>query len=71
MRLNGTDKKIISPVNLKIFIEEEKYDALKIAVEINGSIIPRSEYASVMISDNDVVEIVSFVGGGWYNGYKA
>ena len=64
MRLNGSEKKIISTVNLKSFIEEEKYDVSKIAVEINGSIIPRSEYASVMISDNDVVEIVSFVGGG-------
>lgn len=64
MRLNGTEKIIVSPIKLKSFIKEEKYDALKIAVEINGSIIPRSEYASVMISDNDVVEIVSFVGGG-------
>ncbi len=64
MRFNGSERKLDFQVNLKSFIEEQKYDILKIAVEINGVIIPKSQYESVMISDDDVVEIVSFVGGG-------
>ena len=36
----------------------------KIAVEINGEIIPKKDYETVQIKENDVIEVVSFVGGG-------
>lgn len=36
----------------------------KIAAELNGNIIPKSEYESVILKDDDVLEVVSFVGGG-------
>ncbi|MEF2734888.1 MAG: sulfur carrier protein ThiS [Blautia sp.] len=34
------------------------------AVERNGEIIPKSKYEETLLSDGDVLEIVSFVGGG-------
>ena len=40
------------------------YDSSRIAVEINGRIIPRSEYESTVLFNEDIIEIVSFVGGG-------
>jgi thiazole synthase len=36
----------------------------KVAVEHNGTIIPRSTLATAALSDGDVLEIVTFVGGG-------
>jgi thiazole synthase len=36
----------------------------KVAVEHNGTIIPRSTLAAAALSDGDVLEIVTFVGGG-------
>jgi thiamine biosynthesis protein ThiS len=35
-----------------------------VAVEQNGSIVPRSEFATRELSDGDKLEIVHFVGGG-------
>jgi thiazole synthase len=36
----------------------------KVAVELNGTIAPRSTLADVRLADGDVLEIVTFVGGG-------
>ena len=36
----------------------------KIAVEKNGTVIPKSRHASEAVRDGDVLEIVSAVGGG-------
>lgn len=45
-------------------LQKQGYDLQRIAVERNGSILPRDSYASVYVEDGDVYEIVSFVGGG-------
>jgi thiazole synthase len=36
----------------------------KVAVERNGTIVPRSTLAEAPLADGDVLEIVHFVGGG-------
>ncbi len=36
----------------------------RVAVERNGEIIKKNEYASTVLSDGDVLEVVRFVGGG-------
>ena len=38
--------------------------AKKIAVEMNGEIVPRSRYAATTVSAGDRLEIVGAVGGG-------
>ncbi len=35
-----------------------------VAVEMNGTIVPRSEFDTREVSDGDTLEIVHFVGGG-------
>jgi len=40
------------------------YDLKRVAVELNGNIVPRSQYEKTVLSDCDTVEVVSFVGGG-------
>ncbi len=40
------------------------YDTGRIAVERNGDIVPKARYDETVLMDEDVVEIVSFVGGG-------
>ena len=39
-------------------------DPVKVAVERNGVIVPRSTLAAVTLADGDTLEIVHFVGGG-------
>jgi sulfur carrier protein len=36
----------------------------RVAVELNGEIIPRSGWAAARLSEGDRVEVVHFVGGG-------
>lgn len=45
-------------------IAAEGYDPTKTAVELNGDIVPKANYASTVLNDGDSVEIVGFVGGG-------
>ncbi|MBQ7256323.1 MAG: sulfur carrier protein ThiS [Abditibacteriota bacterium] len=59
--INGKEHK---DVNLKEYLDEKGYDINRIAVEINGEILPKSKYRETTIKSNDNVEIVSFVGGG-------
>ena len=64
MKVNGETKKLLEKIPLSEFLQQEGYVQEKIAVELNGEIIPRSRYASVILTDADKLEIVSFVGGG-------
>ena len=64
MKVNGETKKLLEKIPLSEFFQREGYVQEKIAVELNGEIIPRSRYASVILTDADKLEIVSFVGGG-------
>ena len=36
----------------------------KIAIERNREIVPKSGYANVVLKDGDVLEIITFIGGG-------
>lgn len=40
------------------------YDPARVAVERNGEIVPKSQYAALVLAEEDSLEIVSFVGGG-------
>ncbi len=46
------------------FLRTNGYQEMRVAVEKNGEIVPRSRYAEELLCDEDRIEIVSFVGGG-------
>lgn len=46
------------------FLATTNYDSKRIAVEKNGDIVPKAHYAETVLADGDVIEVVSFVGGG-------
>lgn len=50
--------------NLKEYLEENGYIIEGIAVECNEVIVPKAQYGETVLADGDIVEIVSFVGGG-------
>ncbi|MDQ7788320.1 MAG: sulfur carrier protein ThiS [Thermodesulfovibrionales bacterium] len=45
-------------------LKELAIDPVRVAVEVNLSIIKKAEYASYNLKDGDTVEMVNFVGGG-------
>ena len=54
----------IQNISLQEFIVNAGYNINRIAVEINGNIIPKNKYETTQIIDGDEMEIVHFVGGG-------
>ena len=64
MHINGEQKSLDREISLSKFLALEGYDSLRVAVEKNGSIVPRNSYGSEMLCDSDKLEIVCFVGGG-------
>ena len=49
---------------LSAYFEENGINPQRIAVELNGEILPKTQYSDTVLKDGDVVEIVNFVGGG-------
>ena len=64
LKINGKDVLISSKKTLSELLEEKGLHTEKIVVERNLKIMPKEEWPKTMLNDNDVVEIVSFVGGG-------
>ena len=46
------------------YLNSAGYDLMRVAVELNGDIVPKAQYAKTIFKDGDIVEVVSFVGGG-------
>ena len=46
------------------YLEEANFNPQTIAVELNEDILPKSQYGETVLKDGDVLEVVSFVGGG-------
>ena len=47
-----------------VLLENSGFRRDRIAVEINGEIIKKSDYDKTVLNDGDKIEVVSFVGGG-------
>ena len=63
IKING-EQKDLQGVTLEDYLERSGYDRKRGAVERNGEIVSKAKYSETILKDGDVVEIVSFVGGG-------
>lgn len=63
VKINGEELELAGKT-LAEYLAATDYDIKRIAVERNGEIIPKSQYAETVLETGDCVEIVSFVGGG-------
>ncbi|HEG3305595.1 sulfur carrier protein ThiS [Campylobacter jejuni] len=63
MIING-EKFEFKELRFMDFIQEKGFKIELIALELNGQIIPKSEFENLILKENDKAEIVSFVGGG-------
>ena len=64
IKVNGEVAKNIAGKNITEYLTESGYDLKRVAVELNGDILPKAQYEDTLLQDGDSVEIVSFVGGG-------
>lgn len=64
MKVNSRSIQIMGDMTLAEILASQGYVTSRIAVELNGRIIPRSEYETTIVCDGDSMEVVSIVGGG-------
>ena len=64
IQLNGKKVVIKSNYSLLKLLKKYKLANKKIAVEHNGTIIPKVKYNKKKLKNNDKIEIVHFIGGG-------
>ena len=64
IQLNGKQLKINKNLSIKKLLKKYKLNEKKIAIELNGVILPKQLYGKKKIRDRDKIEIVHFIGGG-------
>ena len=64
IQLNGSPHEIIDGSNLNELLNKLKIQKNKVAIEVNGEIVEKNKYPNLILSKNDKVEIVHFIGGG-------
>ena len=64
IQLNGKKVKIQRDLSVKDLIKKYRLKENKIAIELNGTILPKNHYKNKKVKNNDKIEIVQFIGGG-------
>lgn len=64
MKVNGEICPLTTSICVTDWLAANGYTINRIAVELNGEILPKAMYSQTMLTDADTLEIVHFVGGG-------
>ena len=64
IQLNGDPFEINIGSNLGELLNKLKVEKNKVAIEVNGEIVHKDKYPKLILSKDDKVEIVHFIGGG-------
>ena len=64
VRVNGEELLLPTGASVTSLLERLGVSTPRVAVERNREILPKSSYASTLLAEGDVFEVVEFVGGG-------
>ena len=64
IRVNGEHRRVPGGISIAEMVNGLGLDPLRVAVERNLEIVPRSSLGDTSVEDGDDFEIVHFVGGG-------
>ncbi|WP_146456613.1 sulfur carrier protein ThiS [Rubripirellula tenax] len=62
--VNGRAVEIESAMSVKQLLDTVEVPPNYLAVEVNGDVVPREDYAATLVGPGDDVEVVTLVGGG-------
>ena len=62
--VNGKEINLTEDTTVAEYLEQNQYQVKRIAVELNGDILPKYSYSDTMLKDCDRLGVVTFVGGG-------
>ena len=64
VRVNGEHRRVTGGISIAEMINGLGLDPLRVAVERNLELVPRSQLGALCVEEGDNFEIVHFVGGG-------
>jgi sulfur carrier protein len=65
LTINGNPKEFsVEPLTVQALVEHLELVGKRLAIERNGEIVPRSQFAEILLLEGDQLEIVGAVGGG-------
>jgi thiamine biosynthesis protein ThiS len=64
LQVNGERREVVDNLSLQGLITQLNLPSERIAIELNREVVRRSAWAATILSEDDRVEIVHFVGGG-------
>ena len=64
IKINGKKISTTDKEKLSIILQDLKIPIKKVAIEVNREIINKKKLNSIKVKENDVIEIVHFIGGG-------
>ncbi len=62
--INGEDHTLNDGILLSTLLTQLEISGKRIAVEINESIVPKSQHDATVIQQGDKIEIIHAIGGG-------
>lgn len=62
--LNGAPVQLLAPLCIAALLAERGLSGKRVAVELNGQIVPKSLHTQTVVRPSDRLEIVVAVGGG-------
>jgi thiamine biosynthesis protein ThiS len=64
VKINGELHRVESGTTVAAWLASRNIPEQMVAVEYNGEILPKNSFDTVLLKDDDTLEIVYFVGGG-------
>lgn len=62
--VNGKQEHVAEPATVADLLRYFDLTPGRVAVEVNRELVPRTEFNATPLRDGDIVEVVTFVGGG-------
>ena len=64
VRLNGERRELPGGLTVQALLAHLGVKAVRVAVEVNETVVTKDRYATHQVAAGDSIEIVAFVGGG-------
>ncbi len=64
IQLNGERRPVADKTSLEALLEVFSLPHKRVAIELNGSVVRKNDWATTLVADGDRLEVVHFVGGG-------
>lgn len=62
--VNGKEYETETPISVSQLLIRKGYEKTLVSVELNFTMLPKEQWDNTLLSENDNIEIIRFIGGG-------